>query len=65
MNRNTVAHRRNLAEYRRDHDARRERLQREPVLPLGAAVIIIVVVSVGLWWAIFSVVWPLISAFLA
>ena len=65
MNRNTVAHRRNPAEYQRDHDARREQLQREALLPLGTALIIIVLVSLGLWWAILSVIWPVISAFLA
>jgi hypothetical protein len=62
VNRNTVEHHRNPAEYRRDHDARRDQFQREMVLPLSAALIIIVLSSVALWWAILSVVWPLISA---
>jgi len=65
VNRNTVEYRRNPAEYRRDHDARRDQFQRETVLPLGAALIIIGLLSVGLWWVIWSVVWPLISALLA
>jgi hypothetical protein len=64
VNRNTVEHHRNPAEYRRDHDARRDQFQRETVLPLWAALIIIVLSSVALWWAILSVVWPLISALL-
>ena len=65
MNRNTVEHRRNPAEYRRDHDARRYQFQRETVLPLWAALMIIVLLSVALWWAILSVGWPLISTLLA
>lgn len=44
----TVAHYRSLAEFRRDHDARRKRLQYEAVLPLGAAEIAIMVSSLGL-----------------
>jgi hypothetical protein len=57
-----VEHHRNPAEYRRDHDAGRDQFQRETVLPLWAALIIIVLSSVALWWAILSVVWPLISS---
>jgi hypothetical protein len=49
------------AEFRRDHDARRDQFERETVLPLGAALIIIVLSSLGLWWAILSAVWPLQS----
>jgi hypothetical protein len=64
VNRNTVEHR-NPTEYRRDHDARRDQFQRETVLPLWAALIIIVLLSIAVWWAILSVVWPLISALLA
>jgi hypothetical protein len=63
VNRNTVEHR-NPTEYRRDHDAR-DQFQRETVLPLWAALIIIVLLSIALWWAILSVVWPLISTLLA
>jgi hypothetical protein len=56
---------RNPTEYRRDHGARRDQFQRETVLPLWAALIIIVLLSIALWWAILSVVWPLISTLLA
>ena len=64
MNRNTAQHYRKPAEYRRDHHARRDQFQRETVLPLGAALIIIVLLSLGLWWAILSAVRPLASALL-
>jgi hypothetical protein len=64
VNRNTVAHYRNPTEYRRDHDALRDQLQRETVLPLGAALIIIVLLSLGLWWAILCAVSSLISTLL-
>ena len=59
-----MEHHRNPTEYRRDHDARRDQFQRETVLPLGAALIIIVLLSLGLWWAVLSVVWPLALALL-
>ena len=59
-----MEHHRNPAEYRRDYDAGRDQFQRETVLPLWAALIIIVLSSVALWWAILSVVWPLISTLL-
>jgi hypothetical protein len=65
VNRNTAEHHRNPTEYRRDHDARRGQFQRETVLPLWAALMTIVLLSIALWWAILSVVWPLISALLA
>ena len=58
MNRNTAGNYRSPAELRRDHDARYEQLERETTLPLGAALIIIVLLSLGLWWAVLSVVWP-------
>jgi hypothetical protein len=64
VNRNTAQHYHNPAEYRRDHYARRDKFQRETVLPLGAALIIIVLLSLGLWWAILSAVLPLASALL-
>jgi hypothetical protein len=54
VNRNMVSSYRNPAELRRDHDARRDQFERETVLPLGAALIIIVLSSLGLWWAILS-----------
>ena len=54
MNRNMVSRCRNPAEFRRDHDARRDQFERETVLPLGAALMIIVLSSLGLWWAILS-----------
>jgi len=62
VNRNTAEHYR--TELRRDHDARYEQLQRETALPLGAALIIIVLLSLGLWWAVLSVAWPSASALL-
>jgi len=64
VNRNTAGHYRNPTEYRRDRYARYDQLQRETVLPIGAALIIIVLLSLGLWWAIWSVVLPLASALL-
>lgn len=65
MNMNTVEHRHNPAEYRRDRNARRDQFQRETLLPLWAALTIIVVLSVALWWAILRVIWPLVSTLLA
>ena len=65
MNRNTAHHYRNYrnpTEFRRDHYARRDQFQRETVLPIGAALIIIVLLSLGLWLAILSAVLPLGSA---
>jgi hypothetical protein len=59
-----MAHCSNPAETRRAHYAQRDQLQREAVLPLGAAFIVIVLSSLGLWWAILRVVWPLVSALL-
>jgi hypothetical protein len=59
-----VAHYRTPAEFQRDHLARREQLQRETALPLGAALIIIVPLSLGLWWVILLAGSPLISALL-
>jgi hypothetical protein len=56
VNRNTAHHYRNPTEFRRDHDARRDQFQRETVLPIGAALIIMVLLSLGLWWAILSAV---------
>jgi len=64
VNTSVAPHYRNPAELRRDHDAQRDQLQRETVLPLGAALIVIVLSSLGLWWAILSVMWPLASALL-
>jgi hypothetical protein len=62
VNGNTAQHYRNPAEYRRDHHARRDQFQRETALPIGAALIIVALLSLGLWWAILSAVWPLVSA---
>jgi hypothetical protein len=62
VNRSTVAHYRTSAELRRDHYARREQLQRETALPLGIALIIIVPLSLGLWWLIMLAGSPLVSA---
>ena len=57
-----MAHHRNLAESRRGQDAisRREKFRRETALALGPALIIIVLSSLGLWWAI----WWVVSALL-
>jgi len=57
-----VAHYRIPAEFQRDQQARREQLQDETALPLGAALIVIVLLSLGLWWVILSAGSPLISA---
>ena len=64
MNGNTAQHNRNPTEFRRDHYARRNQLQRETVLPLGATLIITMLSSVGLWWAVLEAVRPLASALL-
>jgi hypothetical protein len=64
VNRNTAHHYRNPTEFRRDHYARRDQFQRETVLPIGAALILIVLLSLGLWWAIRSIAWPLAAALL-
>ena len=64
MNGNTVPHYRTPTEFRREHYGRREQLQRETTLPLGVALIIIVPLSLGLWWVIWLAGSPLISALL-
>jgi hypothetical protein len=64
VNRNTAQHYRNPTEYRRDHYARRDQFQRRGSLPLGAALITIVLLSLGLWWTILSAVLPFASALL-
>jgi hypothetical protein len=64
VNRNTGSHYRSPAGFRTAHDARRVQLQREAALPLGAALISIVLMSLGLWWAILWAVSPLVSALL-
>jgi hypothetical protein len=64
VNSNSGSYYRNPAEYRRDHDALRDQLQRQTVLPLGAALIIIVLLSLGLWWAIWLAVSSLIPGLL-
>ena len=64
VDRHIVPHYRNAAAFRGDHCARRDQLQRETVLPLGVALIIIPLAPLGLWWAIVSAVWPLTSALL-
>jgi hypothetical protein len=64
VNRNTARHYCDPTEFRTDHYARRNQFQRETDLPLGAALIIIVLSSLGLWWAILSAVLPLASALL-
>jgi hypothetical protein len=64
VNRNTGSHYRIPAGFRTNHDARRKQLQREAASPLGAALISIVLMSLGLWWAILGAVSPLVSALL-
>jgi hypothetical protein len=59
VDRNTVARYQTFAELRRDHHGRREQLQRETDLPVGAALIIIVLLSLGLWWVIWLAGSPL------
>jgi hypothetical protein len=59
VKRNTAQHYRNPTEYQGDIYARRDSFQRETVLPMGAALIIIVLLSLGQWWAILSAVLPL------
>jgi hypothetical protein len=63
--RDIIAHHRTSAELQRDHDARRDQFQRETALPLGAALIIIVLSSLGLWWLILLAGSRLISALLS
>jgi hypothetical protein len=48
VNRNTAQHNRNPTKFRRDHYARRDQFQRDTVLPIGAALIIIVLLRLGL-----------------
>ena len=64
MNRDSARHYRNPTGFRRYHYARRDEFQRETVLPIGAALLIIVLLSLGLWWAILSAARPLASALL-
>jgi hypothetical protein len=52
VNRNPVTHYRTPAGLRRDHYARPDRFQREAALPLGAALTIVALSSLGLWWVI-------------
>lgn len=64
VNSNSGSNYRNPAEYRRDHDELRDQFQRETILPLGAALIIIVLLSLGLWWAIWLAVSSLVPRLL-
>jgi hypothetical protein len=64
VNRNTAQHYRDPIEYRKDHYARRDQFQRETALLFGAALINIVLLSLGLWWAVMSAVLPLASTLL-
>ena len=52
-------------EYQRDHDGLRDQFQRETILPLGAALIMIVLLSLGLWCAIWLAVSSLVPDLLA
>jgi hypothetical protein len=47
-----------FAGYRRDHVARHDEIERKAALPVGWALIIIVLLSLGLW----SIVWLAVSA---
>jgi hypothetical protein len=64
VNKNMASHYRNPTAFRSDQDAisRREKFERETALALGPALIIIVLSSLGFWWAILWAVWPLVSA---
>jgi hypothetical protein len=64
VNRHTVPHYGYAAEYRRRHDAisRPDQSERESPLAPGAALIIIVVSSLGLWFVIWFAVSSLASA---
>jgi len=64
VNRNTAYHYRYPPEFRRDHYARRDQFQRDTALPIRAALIIIVLLSLGVLWAILSAIPPLASALL-
>jgi Flp pilus assembly protein TadB len=65
VNSNFGSHYRDRAEYQRDHVGLRDQFQRETVLPLGAALIIIVLLSLGLWCLIWLVVSSLVPDLLA
>jgi hypothetical protein len=54
VNSNSGSHYRDPAEHRRDRDALCDQFQRETVLPLGAALIIIVLLSLGLFGVSFG-----------
>ena len=64
MNRSTVSHYPDRAEIRRDHYVRGDQVEREIAVSLGAALITITLSSLGLWWAVLSVVHPLALALL-
>ena len=65
VNSNSGLYYRDPAEYRRDHDALLDQLKRETILPLGAALIMIVLLSLGLWCLIWLVVSSLVPGLLA
>ena len=62
MNKDFVTHHRNPAEFRTEHHARREQFQRDTALPLAAALTIIVLSSLGLWWVVVLAGSRLVSA---
>jgi hypothetical protein len=66
VNWHTVPHRGYPSESRRGHDAisRRRQSERETALPLATALIVIVLLSLGLWYVIWLVVPSLASALL-
>jgi len=47
-----------------DGQSAREKSEREGVVNLGLALIVIPLMSLALWWAILSVVWPVVLALL-
>jgi hypothetical protein len=57
-------HHHNPPELRREHYARRNQFRRESILPVGAALVIIVLVSLGLWSVILWAISPSVSALL-
>jgi hypothetical protein len=58
VNRISRAYYRDFAEHRKDHDLRRDIFEREAVLPMRSALILMVLLSLALWW----IIWKAASA---